>query len=198
MQSNRHDFLEMREADCDNIPPVIEQDETKTQAYHNRPRKEGEAVLMDGGYYRVNFEDYYSLIQLKNYNPSSFTLYCNRIVLSHDIDNDLVKVRMKLDSLKDILPAVIEEEEILRRPLQGDFMHKWADSILKSFNKTSKSRVIIEQKKPHTVKPLTDVQKLHYHAEPSEETKTKNIKSIEDGFKKLREKSRGVRSVHES
>ena len=38
-------------------------------------------------------------------------------------------------------------------------------------------------------KMLTDFQKLHFIPEPSQETRDKNLKDLEDGFKKLRKKS---------
>ena len=41
-------------------------------------------------------------------------------------------------------------------------------------------------------KMLTDFQKLHFIAEPSQETKDNNIKNLEDGFQKLKSKSRSI------
>ena len=164
--SNRADFLDMREQEA------FENNYMQNPQVEQQP-VEKKLVLITGGCYRIDYDDYYLLFKLLKHSYSSgFKFMCDRIVSSKDIEKDNIKVKFTTNTLRNIKPASASEEEILKRPLQGDFLKDRADrEIINSGSGSvsglkARGKLFTPVQYHHNAVPLTTRQKTpHYYPE---------------------------------
>jgi len=178
--SNRADFLEMREQEAFNNPQDHERPEEKptlTQSYHSGGRKEGDPILMNNGYYRIDYDNHHVLFILEKYNYNfGFWIHCEKAIHSSNPENVILKAKFKTDTLRRINPASHEEKEVLLSISDNSLIDLAKRDIAKhGLGNGCGLKAILTIDKPlgyhNNAKPLKAAQKLRYYPEykPSRE-----------------------------